>query len=180
MNPADWALLGGVGLMSLLSLWRGFLHQLLGFSSLLLAGFFGWYGKETVGERLSNYVASPLLQHVLGFCIIFLAIMIGGLVLGKLLGFIVRRAGLGSLDRFLGFVFGLALGLVLAWGALASVRALLPAIAQETWWQESLLITPILEHGDRLLLERLPKLSIDIPPGAIPQLPPLNPPQGTP
>lgn len=175
MNPADWVLIGGIGGLSLLSLWRGFLHQMLSFSSLLLAALLGWYGKEEAGAHLSAYVVSPLLQQVLGFCLIFLAVMVGGLLLAKLLAFIVRRAGLGGLDRFLGFGFGVVMGAALAWAALAAARWALPVVTEERWWNNSLLIEPILRHGDRLLLDQIPKsLSeiIDIPDEAIKKLAP--------
>jgi len=101
---------------------KGFARQVVGLAA-AVAGFLcalWFYG--AAGSFLLPYVSHRRIANFLGFAAIFVAFLILGAVVGKLLSVLLKWVGLSGLDRLLGAVFGLVRGLVVA---IALVLALL-------------------------------------------------------
>ena len=112
----DWVSLVIVAIVALLT-WRafrrGFLRELVGLAALILAvpvaGVFYDDMIPKVEPMIDNALAAALVS--------FLAILIGVVLAGQLLGYLLRRSvdvlNLGAADRIAGAAFGLIQGLLL-------------------------------------------------------------------
>lgn len=122
MNWLDFVLFLILGISVVGGIAKGFAKLVVGFlaavSGFLCAlWFYGW-----AGGFLLPYVSHKGIANFIGFLLIFLGVVILGALAGKLLGVLLKWAGLSWLDRLMGGVFGLLRGLVFA---IALVLALL-------------------------------------------------------
>ncbi|MDD3353229.1 CvpA family protein [Zoogloea sp.] len=141
MNGLDYVLMALVGLSALLGLWRGLLSELLALLAWVLALFAArsWAGE--VEPYMVGWVSEPLLQAAAAFLLVFVAILAGMALVRLLLGELVRVAGLGSVDRFLGACFGALRGCVIVFAMALLVG--LGGFAKEAWWQGATLSAPL-------------------------------------
>ncbi len=102
---------------------------------------------------LPEFGGSPVVRYLVAFIAILLAALLVGALIAWPLRSVIRRAGLGFVDRFLGAVFGIARGvvLVLAFALFAGLTSL----PRMDWWQNSAL-APVLVTGVRMLAPWLP------------------------
>jgi membrane protein required for colicin V production len=93
---------------------RGFSREIIGLAAVVLGILLGIWFYGSAGALFLPYVASPAIAKFLGFLIIFAGMQI----LGALAGFAAQKffkaAGLGWLDRLLGFCFGALKALLIA------------------------------------------------------------------
>ncbi len=87
----------------------------------------------------------PLLPYVLAFVLIFLLAIVAGALIAWPLHAVIHKAGLGFVDRGLGFVFGIARGALVVL-AFVLVGGLSP-LAERDWWQNSLLAAAVRGRG---------------------------------
>jgi membrane protein required for colicin V production len=137
MNGFDWTVIGVVGLSILLAFFRGVSRELIALVS-WVAGFVAAVTlSPLLGGILPEFGGNPVLRYLVAFAVI----LIGCLVLGALVAWpvssVIRKSGLGFVDRFLGGVFGVARGVlvVLAFALVAGLTDL-PRL---DWWQNSAL-----------------------------------------
>ena len=110
MSGFDYALLALVGLSAALGFWRGLLSEVLALGAWLLAFVAAKSFMPQVQPLAARWVAEPLLQGPASFLIIFVAVLILVAILRRALGELIRAAGLGVVDRFLGACFGAVRG----------------------------------------------------------------------
>jgi membrane protein required for colicin V production len=72
--------------------------------------FCGLWFYGIAGNYVLDYVSSRALANLIGFCVIFLAVMILGAIVGRILAKLFKWVGLSWLDRLLGGAFGLVRG----------------------------------------------------------------------
>ena len=99
---------------------KGFAKLLVGLAAAILGFLCGLWFYGAAGSYLLPYVSHKGVANFLGFLLIFLA------VVGKLLGMVLKWAGLSWVDRLLGGVFGLARGLVFAIAFVLALMAFSP------------------------------------------------------
>ncbi|WP_300440770.1 CvpA family protein [Zoogloea sp.] len=141
MSGFDYALLALVGLSAALGFWRGLLSEVLALGAWLLAFVAAKSFMPQVQPLAATWVSEPLLQGPASFLIIFVAVLILVAILRRALGELIRAAGLGVVDRFLGACFGAVRG-----GLIVFALALLVGMsgfAKEVWWQEASLSAPL-------------------------------------
>lgn len=116
MNSVDIAV-GVVLLISaVISLMRGFVHEILSHAGWIVSGLAALWAVQRVPEvhDLSHkYIHNDLLADIAAGVVIFLVLLV---ILSFFTHAVARRvqnSALGSTDRALGFVFGLVRGLVL-------------------------------------------------------------------
>ena len=122
MNWLDLVLIVVFAVLVVSGAAKGFARQVVGLAA-AIAGFLcalWFYG--AAGSFLLPYVSHKGIANFLGFVGIFIAFLILGALVGKLLSVLLKWAGLSWLDRLLGGVFGLVRGVVVA---IALVLALL-------------------------------------------------------
>lgn len=135
-------------LSSVIGLVRGLFKELLSlvvwFSAVLLALFFS----TPVGDTLAGQIDDEAVRRVVGFFIIFIATLIGGAILRVLVKQMITSTGLTGTDRFLGFLFGSARGVLLCIVALIGLKSI-PVEAD--WWYESQIIPEMLAFEQDIL-----------------------------
>lgn len=138
MNWADIFILTIVGISALISLFRGFVREVL---SLVVWVAAIWLARTFMGrgaELLASQVSVPSVRLGAAFLAILLAaLLVGGLV-NHLIGLAIAKTGLSGTDRMLGVVFG-----VLRGAAIITILVLLAGLTpvpKDPWWQRSILM----------------------------------------
>lgn len=141
MTVFDYAVLGVIGFSILLGLMRGFVRE-----SLDLAGWVAAFlAARTFGVQaaalLADYLPNENLRLVAGFLAVFLlALLLAGLLAAGL-SEVVKKVGLGMLDRMLGLVFGCLRGVLIV-----SVLVLLggmTSLPQRQEWRDAAFSPPL-------------------------------------
>ncbi len=115
---------------------KGFISQIIAIISIIAGVWMSARFANMVSEWLSRYVnASEQLMRVISFILIFIAIIIGLFLLGKLLEGTIKLIMLGWLNRLLGVIFSLlkaslAVGLVIM--AFCALNDTFKLVSEET------------------------------------------------
>ena len=140
MTGFDLAIVGIIALSGLIAFLRGIVRSLIGLIAWIAGFVAGVVFAPSLATLLPAFPDYPLLPWVLAFVIIFLLTIVAGALIAWPLHAVIHKAGLGFVDRGLGFVFGLARGAVVI-VAFVLVGGLSP-LAEREWWQNSLLAPP--------------------------------------
>ena len=131
MNSFDIIVMVIIGLGLVRGLFRGFVKEIASIAG-VLAGFYGasvYY--PMVAALLSTWIDTEIYCNLLGFFLLFMAIVVGvGLVAG-LLRYLLKIAFLGWVDRFCGMLFGAAKGVLVCVVIFIIATALVPG--RNTW-----------------------------------------------
>ena len=144
MNVADWIIL----LVLLISVTQaassGFFQEAFGIAGLVFGYLIAaWQYRNLAGHFVPD-VSSHWLAEIIAFLAIFLGVMILAGILGKIVRWIVKEAGLNVVDRFLGGVLGLVRGGLLVAIVLVSMTAFTPSSG---WLKQSSLAPYFLVVG---------------------------------
>lgn len=118
-------------------LMRGLVDTLFSLAAWVLAFIAGKWGAVLAAPLLPFGADNPGVRYFAGFAVVFLAALIGVLLLGHALAALVKAAGLGAADTVLGGVLGLAKGLVILVGL--TLAAGLTSLPHTDFWQQSAL-----------------------------------------
>lgn len=138
LNWADWVFIGVITLSGLISLKRGFIREALSLITWIAAFVVARAFSDNLQVVLASEISTPSIRAVLAFAILFLATLVVGAVLGRLISELVRITGLSATDRVLGIVFGVGRGIIVSIVAIALMRY--TPLPTDPWWSESLLI----------------------------------------
>lgn len=105
----------------------GFARVGVGFTAMIVGLFCGFWFYGVAGAYFLDYVSSRTMANLIGFFIIFFAVLIVGAIVGQILAKIFKWVGLSWLDRILGGAFGLIRGLVIAAGMVTVLLAFAPS-----------------------------------------------------
>jgi len=137
----DCAVVAVLVLSALLGLWRGVVSEILALLAWVAAFFAAKIWGSQAAEILSAWLRDPVLRQVLGFVAVFVLTLLLFSLLRFLISRLLRAVGLGLVDRFLGVVFGLMRGVLIA---LAGVMlGGLTEFPRQTWWREAILAPPL-------------------------------------
>jgi len=154
MNYFDYILIAIVGLSMLLSLWRGFVREIISLIGLVAAFLIASRTSGTAGDFLSEWIPNSTTADIAGFIMIFVVIMIVVGLLGAIVRKLVDLADLTATDRTLGMFFGIARGLLLI--ALSFLIYTSYSQKQPSWAKKSLL-TPYAIQASNLLGQAIPE-----------------------
>jgi len=130
---------------------KGFISQAVALVSLVLGAWLAFKFCEPVGEWIKGIAdVNGVILQVISFTLIFLAVYLALLLIGKLAQKVVKVVMLGWLDRLLGMTFGLLkvlliIGLVII--CIDAINSTLPVIPSETL-EGSVLYDPIKTVAD--------------------------------
>lgn len=157
----DYGILAVVGLSIVVSVWRGFMREVLSLTAWIVAFIVALAFVDKAAAFLQPHVSVPSVRLILSFGGLFLiTLSVGGLV-NVLVAKLVQSTGLTGTDRMLGVVFGALRGVVIV-AALVLLASFTP-LPQDPWWSRSVLLGHF-EPLARWLLGFLP-------PGFAPGLP---------
>ena len=140
MTGFDLAIVGVIALSALIAFIRGIVRSLIGLVAWIAGFVAGIAFAPAVATFLPAFPEYPLLPYAIAFVLIFLAAIVIGALIAWPLHAVIHKAGLGFVDRGLGFAFGIVRG-VLVIVAFVLVGGLSPLPARD-WWQNSVLAPP--------------------------------------
>jgi membrane protein required for colicin V production len=138
MTTADYLLIAAVVLSAIVGAVRGFLREAIALGAWILALFVAWHFSDIIEPHLGGLLAAHYVRPWAARAIIVALILLFGAGLGAIMGHYVRLSIFSGTDRFLGFLFGAARGVVLI-GVFVILGQLLK-LDGETWWRHSMLI----------------------------------------
>lgn len=155
MNWVDWVILAVVVVSTFASLVRGFIAEAFSLAALVVATVAAIVFTTTLSQWLASLIESPMARTLLAFAALFIGTLIVGSIVGRLLRRLVHASGLGGIDRGLGLLFGAVRGLLIVM-VVALGLALTPAMDSVAWKESKLL--PYLMAGVRWGQAQLPRL----------------------
>jgi membrane protein required for colicin V production len=110
MTPADWIILGLVVLNVVSAAVQGFFAEALSMAGLVVGYILAAWQYQHLAGWLAAYLRNDWLAEILGFLIIFFAVVLAFAIAGRVARWVMKEAGLSGFDRFLGGVLGLLKG----------------------------------------------------------------------
>lgn len=114
MTIADWVIIGIVVISVLLAAAQGFFFEAISLGGLVVGYLLAAWEYHVVADWFVPYVKSQGVADIIGFIIILLAVMILAGIIGRLVRWMLKEAGLRWFDRVLGGAFGLVRGCLTA------------------------------------------------------------------
>jgi membrane protein required for colicin V production len=138
MNIADYLVIAVVVLSAIVGAVRGFLRESIALGVWIVALFVAWHFSDMIEPHLGGLLADHYVRPWAARVIIVALILLFGAALGAIVSHYVRLSIFSGMDRFLGFLFGAARGVVLI-GVFVILGQLL-RLDGEVWWRHSMLI----------------------------------------
>ena len=138
MNITDYVVIAVIVVSAIVGAVRGFLREAIALCVWIVALFVAWHFSDVIEPHLGGLLASGHVRPWAARVIIVALIVLCGAALGAILSHYVRLSIFSGMDRFLGFLFGAARGLVLI-GVFVILGELLK-LDGEVWWRHSMLI----------------------------------------
>lgn len=138
MNWADFAILAIIALSAVIGFFRGFLREVVGLCTWILAFYLAFVSAESVAVWFRQWIASGSIRIAVAFGVVFIGVLIAGAVANYVLGQLVSKTGFAGTDRTVGGAFGIVRGV-----AILVVLALLAGttpLPHDAWWRESIFI----------------------------------------
>jgi len=144
VNIADWIILLALLLSVIQAASSGFFQEAFGIAGLVVGYLVAAWQYRHLAEHFSAYISSKWLGEIVAFLAIFFAVMVLAGILGKIVRWIMKEAGLTVVDRFFGGVLGLLRGCLVVAIVLVSMTAFTPT---SRWLQGSALAPYFLVVG---------------------------------
>lgn len=136
MTWLDYAVFAVMAVSILWAAWRGLVREVISLAAWVIAFLAANLFAGPLSEVLPDSIPSPELRAVVAFLAVFIGALMVATLFALLLSKIVHAVGLGSLDRVLGTLFGVARGLLILLAfALLSGLTTLPF---QPAWRDSL------------------------------------------
>lgn len=135
MNIADVIILVVLLVSVIQAVVSGFFQEAFGIAGLVFGYLIAAWQYRRLAGHFARYISSPWLGEIVAFLAIFLGVMVLAGVLGRIVRWMVKEAGLSGVDRFLGGILGLVRGCLLVAIVLVSMTAFTPT---SRWLQGSL------------------------------------------
>lgn len=135
----------------ILAMVRGFMREILSIASWLIAAAVTLYGYARAEALVRDYVANDLLAKGIAIGGLFLITLLVVSLFTVKISDLILDSRVGALDRALGFLFGLARGLVIMVVAFLFFAWLVPAKSQPDWVTNARSRAVLQATGDWLL-----------------------------
>ena len=110
MTPADWIICLVLLLNVVTAAMQGFFSEALTIAGLVVGYVAAAWKYRSLAEWLETFLKNDWLAEILGFLIIFFAVLLLFGLAAKIARWVMKESGLSGLDRFLGGLLGLAKG----------------------------------------------------------------------
>ena len=146
---------------AVLSFFRGFVSEMLGVGSWIVAGVAGFYAMPYLEPFMLKYVHKPLFANLISLTVVaIVTLVVLTIVCSKITGK-VRKSVLNRLDHFLGFIFGGLRGVVILVLIYFLMMTLAPKNLEQM--QKKSKAFPYLERVTESVKEHLPESLFDNP-----------------
>jgi len=126
VNVADWIILLVLLVSVIQAASSGFFQEAFGLAGLVFGYLAAAWWYHRLAEHFAAYISSRWLGEIVAFLAIFLGVMVLGGILGKIVRWIMKEAGLSVVDRFFGATLGLVRGCLLIAIVLVGMTAFTP------------------------------------------------------
>ena len=151
----DIALIGVMLISGVLAMVRGFMREILSIASWGIAALVTLYGYSKAVPIAKQYISNELIATAVSVGVLFLGTLLVVSLFTVKISDLILDSRVGALDRSLGFLFGLARGLIIMVVAYLFLVWLIPAKSQPSWVQEAR-SKPVLQGTGDWLLSVLP------------------------
>ena len=127
MTPADWIICLVLLLNVVTTAMQGFFSEALTMAGLVVGYIVAAWQYRSFALWLEKFLKNDWLAEILGFLIIFFAVVILFGIAARIARWVMKESGLSGLDRFLGGVLGLAKGGLMVAVILMGMTAFAPA-----------------------------------------------------
>jgi membrane protein required for colicin V production len=110
MTLADWFICALVLLNVITAAMQGFFSEALTMAGLVVGYIVAAWKYRSLAEWFESFLKNPWLAEILGFLIIFFAIVLLFGIAARIARWVMKESGLSGIDRFLGAVLGLLKG----------------------------------------------------------------------
>ncbi len=114
MNAVDIAVVVVLLASGVFALMRGFVYEVLAVTGWVAAALVALWSLPLIRPFVHHYITSPTIADLAGGAGVFLVVLLASSLITHAISRRVQRSAVSSVDRSLGFAFGLLRGLVLA------------------------------------------------------------------
>jgi membrane protein required for colicin V production len=144
MSVADWIILAFLVFSVVGAAMGGFFHEAFKLAGLVMGYLLAAWQYHRLANWFAPYLKSPWFGEIAGFLIIFFAVLILAGFAGRIARWVMKKAGLSTIDRVLGAVLGMLRGVLVVAVVLTVMAAFAPA---QKWLAESQLAPYFLVGG---------------------------------
>lgn len=148
VSNADMAIALVIGVSMLFGVMRGLLKEVVSLAIWGTAAVLGLAFGEALGAAIGLDHTAPRLSGGVGFAAVFVAVLVAGALVQRMLRALVNATGLSGTDRTLGLIFGALRGGALVVLGLVALRTYAD---QSAWWDDSVLAPRLLVWEDDVL-----------------------------
>jgi membrane protein required for colicin V production len=148
MNWTDYLIVLVLVFSCIVGFYRGLMREGITLITWLAAAWLAWHCAYLLEPHLGGALSGEAVRPWAARTIIFVLVLILGAATGAIVTYFVRLSLLRSLDRMLGFVFGLLRGMVVLGLLVMLCHAL--RLHEEPWYRNSTLV-PYAEHAGNVL-----------------------------
>jgi len=127
MTALDWLICALILFSVITAAIQGFFSEALTTAGLIVGYIVAAWQYRRLAEWFESFLKNPWLAEILGFLIIFFAILILFGIAARIARWIMKEAGLSGFDRFLGALLGLLWGGLMVAVILMGMTAFEPA-----------------------------------------------------
>jgi membrane protein required for colicin V production len=154
VNAVDIAVVVVLLASGVFALMRGFVYEVLAMAGWIAAALAALWGLPLVRPFVHQYISGQTLGDVVGGTVIFLITLLASSFVTHAISRRVQKSSISSVDRSLGFAFGLVRGLVLASLCFMVVTKLMAP--DEPEMLSSAKTRPLMAAGARMLQSLIP------------------------
>lgn len=127
LGAIDWIICGLVLFSVITAAMQGFFSEALTTAGLIVGYIVAAWQYHHLADWLESFLKNPWLAEILGFLVIFFAIVLLFGLAARVARWVMKQAGLSGFDRFLGAVLGLVRGGLMVAVILMGMTAFQPA-----------------------------------------------------
>ena len=156
MNELDYAIIALIAISIMVGIVRGAIREIINFAGWIVAFILAHAFAQSLAGHFADWMTEPIYRMVVAWVSIFLFVLVISAMLASLVSELVRKLGLGGLNRTFGAMIGLLRGVLVL--LVLSLAAGMTKFPQSALWK-SAAATPWLEvaalHAPALLPESL-------------------------
>lgn len=110
MSFADWVMVAAILLSAILAASQGFFYEVFSLAGTVVGYLVASWQYQRTAAWFRPHVSSDWVANIMGFLILFIAIVLVAGLVAKLSRWLMKEVGLSWLDRILGALFGILRG----------------------------------------------------------------------
>jgi membrane protein required for colicin V production len=127
MTIADWIILAFLVFSVVAAAVEGFFHEAFKLAGLVVGYLLAAWQYRRLANWFAPHLKSPWVGEIAGFLTIFFAVLLVAGLAGQIARWAMKKAGLSTIDRFLGAALGLVKGALVVSVVLTAMAAFAPA-----------------------------------------------------